>query len=172
MELVNISDINPSIRLDIRYATKNNFTKTKLYSKPLCMLRPAIAKALDSVQKELQKEKLGLVVWDAYRPPSVQKKLREYVDDPNFVSLVSNHSRGIAVDVTLCRTDGTLIAMPTEFDDFSEKARSDCLGLTKDQLVNRNKLKTVMHKYGFSQNAFEWWHFDHSMDAEVIEYDF
>lgn len=160
MTLVNIVNINKKIKLDLRYATRNNFTNKKLYPKSICLLEKEVALALNKIQIELEKQNLGLIIWDGYRPPSVQEKLREYFDDENFVDLVSNHSKGISVDVSLCDKRGVELKMPTDFDDFSKKANSAYPNLSRERIENRSLLKEIMEKHDFKQDENEWWHFD------------
>ena len=161
-ELIDIKEVNKSIKLDIRYATKNNFVKKKLYSKNVCLLRKEVCLSLDKVQKELEKQNLSLVIWDGYRPHKIQKILFSKFSDERYIAKNSNHSKGISVDVSLCDKKGKLIKMPTDFDDFSEKAHARFNKLTNEEISNRNLLSSVMKKYGFVQNKFEWWHFDFS----------
>ncbi|MDZ4125866.1 MAG: M15 family metallopeptidase, partial [Hydrogenophaga sp.] len=78
-DLVNIQKINPRIIVELRYASKNNFTGKKIYQTNTCYLKKATALKLDCVQKELETQGLGLKIWDGYRPPEAQKKLWELV---------------------------------------------------------------------------------------------
>lgn len=163
-QLVAIQTVNPRIVLDIRYATPNNFTGRTLYSAPLCYVHPHTAEALDRIQTELEKQKLGLKVFDGYRPLSVQQLMWDSVQDDKYVAnpakQKSRHTRGTAVDVTLVDAQGNELAMPSEFDDFSEKAHLNWQGGSKEAIQNRDFLIKTMRKYGFETHAFEWWHFD------------
>ena len=162
MELIDIREVNKNIKLDIRYATKNNFANEKLYSKHVCLLRKEVCLALDKVQKELEKQNLSLIIWDGYRPQRVQKILFSKFSDTKYVAKNSNHSKGVSVDVSLCDKKGKELKMPTDFDDFSEKANTKFTNLAKEKISNRNLLSSVMKKHGFLQNKLEWWHFDFS----------
>ena len=84
--LVDIRTVNPNIRLDIRYATANNFLKRKLYSTAKCALRSSVAQKLAIVQTDLEKIGLGLKVYDCYRPFSVTEQMWEFLPDPNYVA--------------------------------------------------------------------------------------
>ncbi|MBN2880803.1 M15 family metallopeptidase [Candidatus Woesearchaeota archaeon] len=156
MQLVNITEINKNIVIDLRYASKNNFTNQVLYKSNDCLLRQDVALALDKVQQDLEKNNMTLKIWDAYRPIEVQEILKSIINDPNFVSEFSNHSQGIAVDVTLSNQE-----MPTDFDEFNEKANPNYNNLPENKIKNRNLLKSAMEKHGFKQNEYEWWHFDY-----------
>ena len=160
VSLVDIREVNKNIKLDIRYATKNNFANEKLYSKHVCLLRKEVCLALDKVQKELEKQNLSLIIWDGYRPHRVQEILFSKFSDTKYVAKNSNHSKGVSVDVSLCDKKGKELKMPTDFDDFSEKANTKFTNLTKEKISNRNLLSSVMKKHGFLQNKLEWWHFD------------
>ncbi len=162
-ELVNILSINPTIALDIRYATANNFTHQKLYPIAKCLLRREAAESLSAVQKELRKRKLGLKVYDGYRPLSIQKKLWKAVPDDRYVANPakgSRHNRGAAVDLTIIDSHGNEIPMPTPFDDFTEKAHCDYMQLPDTVLNDRALLEEVMTRHGFLTMPTEWWHFD------------
>ena len=164
-DLVEITKINPNIRIQTYYATENNFLKQVLYESPKCYLCKAVAQKLDKVQKELEQIGLGLKIWDGYRPPSAQRKMWEIYPNPDFVAdpkKGSKHSRGAAVDLTLINLkDETELEMPTEFDDFSFKADRKCFdGLSQKAIENRQFLEDIMIKHGFIPYVCEWWHFN------------
>jgi D-alanyl-D-alanine dipeptidase len=164
-DLVDIRTVIPDIRLDIRYATDNNFTRRTLYPEARCILRREVAQALANVQKDLKRLGLELVMYDCYRPLSVQRQLWEIVPDERYVAdpnKGSRHNRGAAVDVGLYDKYGKLVKMPTEFDDFSERAHPDYIDLPSEVLVNRQNLRTVMENNGFTVFPTEWWHYDFS----------
>jgi len=163
-DLVNMKKFCPTIVCDIRYATPNNFTKKTIYDSPGCFLHKDAANALRKVVDELAKKKLGIKIFDAYRPLSAQWKLWKaypvlgYVADPRKGG---KHTRGTSVDLTLIDlNNGAELVMPTEFDSFKEKAWSNFDNLPKKVLANRTKLQTIMRKHGFMTIKKEWWHFD------------
>jgi D-alanyl-D-alanine dipeptidase len=161
--LVNIHRINERIRLDIRYATKDNFIKEVIYTHACCFVHRDIADRLDRIQKELEAEGLGLKIFDGYRPMAAAQKMWDLVKDPRFVSPPDKgprHSRGTAVDVTLVDEKGEELAMPTLFDEFSERAYADYDELPREIIENRDLLQEVMVKHGFKIYPYEWWHFD------------
>ena len=163
-QLVKIIDIVPSIKLDIRYATTNNFTGEIVYSSPKAFVRKPVAEALAIVQKALNKHGLGLVVFDAYRPYSATVKFYEIYKDTTFVASPwqgSRHNRGAAVDVSLINLEtGEELQMPTPFDDFTEVAHPEYKNLPENVLKNREILINVMQNHGFRVYPYEWWHFD------------
>jgi zinc D-Ala-D-Ala dipeptidase len=162
-ELINILSVNPTIVLDLRYATENNFTHHKLYPVVKCMLRREPAESLSAVQKELKACGLGLKIFDGYRPLSIQKKLWEAVPDERYVANPargSRHNRGAAVDLTIIDSLGRELDMPTPFDNFTAKAHCDYMKLPKNVLKNRALLEQVMERHGFMRMTTEWWHFD------------
>ena len=162
--LVDIQQINPSIVVELRYATENNFTGAVVYDFQTCSLVPEAAMALSAVQDDLQKLHLRLKVWDAYRPLSAQWKFWELVPDERYVSNPrkgGRHTRGTAVDVTLIDEEGSELPMPSLFDDFSEKAHRNYAGGTAEETQNRELLQKYMEKHGFIGIASEWWHFDY-----------
>lgn len=161
--LIDIRTVNDKIALDIRYATENNFLKRKVYPAARCVLRGAAAQALSQVQNDLVKQGLGLKVYDCYRPLSVQKLMWEILPDSRYVANPtkgSRHNRGAAVDLTLVDRNGKELEMPTDFDDFTEKAFRNSKTATTQAQKNSLLLENAMKKYGFIPLATEWWHFD------------
>ncbi len=166
MKLVNLIDFINGLKLDIRYATTNNFTKQQIYTSPEVFLRKPVALALAQVQDSLSKLNLGLIIFDAYRPYSATVKFYEIIKDTRFVAdpkVGSKHNRGCAVDVALYDLKtGEVIPMPTEFDDFSEKAGAFYKKIPKEtSFYYRDVLAQLMQTYGFSIYPDEWWHFDY-----------
>jgi zinc D-Ala-D-Ala dipeptidase len=161
--LVDIRTVNRNIRLDIRYATTNNFLKRKLYSTAKCALRSSVAQKLGKVQTDLEKIGLGLKVYDCYRPFSVTKQMWEVLPDPNYVANPargSRHNRGAAIDLTLVDRTGKELEMPTPYDDFTTKAHRNYAGGSAQSRKNRQLLEDAMKKQGFIGISTEWWHFD------------
>ncbi len=163
-ELVNLQKIIPNVKLDIRYATKNNFLGEPVYNSAYAFLRLPAALSLKKVQEELKILGLGIKVFDAYRPYSATVKFYNKVKDTVYVASAwtgSRHNRGCAIDLTLISLKtGKSLEMPTGFDSFLEKAHSDYLKLPPDEIRNRDLLIGVMAKYGFNNYPGEWWHYD------------
>lgn len=163
-DLVEIQTLIPNLLKDIRYATANNFTGKVIYSRPDCYLRKSSANKLLKVHNELEQLGLGLVIFDGYRPLSVQKKLWDVFPDERYVAnpaFGSKHNRGTAVDVTIrdLRT-GTYITMPSEYDDFTERAHRAYEKMSHEAAINCKLLELLMEKHGFLGLPTEWWHFD------------
>jgi D-alanyl-D-alanine dipeptidase len=161
--LVDIGTVAPGIRLDIRYATANNFTGTVLYPQARCRLRHAVAVRLARVQAALAARGLGLKVFDCYRPPSIQWKLWKLVPDPRYVAdprRGSRHSRGAAIDLTLVDAAGAELPMPTPYDAAGEKSHRNYRQLPAELIRNRATLEQAMTREGFLPLPTEWWHFD------------
>jgi len=167
-DLIEINRINSNVILDIRYATTNNFTGKKIYPQAKCFLRRGTAKKINRIQKKLEALGLGLKIFDGYRPLSAQFKLYEvfpnekYVANPykkNFKG--SKHNRGCAVDCTLVDLKtGKELKMPSEFDEFSQKAHLDYKNMDKESAKNCKLLGDIMEKNGFKRIYSEWWHFN------------
>jgi zinc D-Ala-D-Ala dipeptidase len=163
LDFVDIERVIPDIIADIRYATENNFTGKKLYSSPKCYLRRGVALRLAAVQSNLKRKRLGLKIFDGYRPRSVQRIFWKILPDDRYVAppkLGSKHNRGAAVDVTLVDENAAELSMPTPFDVFTEKAHLDFFDLPEDVLQHRNLLQKFMKEGGFLPLQTEWWHFD------------
>lgn len=166
--LIKITSVNPTILVDLRYATDNNFTKQQVYTNTAdAYLLDFVAEKLDKVQKHLNQYGLGLKVWDAYRPLGAQWKFWELFPDERYVSNPAKggeggrHPRGTTVDVTLVSlADGKELLMPTEFDDFTQKAHADFADLPQKAITNREMLRQAMEQFGFKGIVTEWWHFD------------
>lgn len=161
--LVDIQTVSRAIKLEMRYATTNNFMKRKLYPVSRCILRSVVAKQLAKVQLELELQGLGLKVYDCYRPLSVQRQMWQVVTDERYVANPakgSRHNRASAVDLTLVDLNGKELEMPTEFDDFTTRAHSDDLTASPLARQHSQLLAAVMTKYGFIPLPTEWWHFD------------
>ncbi|MFA5713725.1 MAG: D-alanyl-D-alanine dipeptidase [Bacteroidales bacterium] len=162
--LVDLEIVIPGVELDIRYATENNFTGKKIYTKPKAWLRKGAAEALKKINRELNNEGLAIKIFDAYRPYAASLFFYEVYPDTNYVAapwVGSIHNRGAAVDLTLIDlSDGNELAMPTPFDDFTEKAHHTYSNLTQEESANRFKLLTVMERYGFERFQTEWWHYN------------
>jgi D-alanyl-D-alanine dipeptidase len=166
-ELIEIVKLDPTLKLDIRYATKNNFLNRPIYKVAKAFLQKPVAEDLIKVNKELHKEDYGLLIFDGYRPWSVTKLFwdeidpakRKFVADPKIGSI---HNRGCAVDLTLYDLkSGKEIKMPSEYDTFSEAAYPTYMGGTFDERFRRDFLIKVMESHNFKVHANEWWHFDH-----------
>lgn len=164
-KLIDLQLFIPSIRLDIRYATTNNFIGKQIYISARAFARKPVAESLRNVQAQLNKEGLGLKIFDAYRPYSATVKMYEAYPDTNYVAPPwhgSRHNRGCAVDVTLVYLDnGKELPMPTPYDAFAEKAAVSYMQLPDSLISNRQILIDVMTQNGFSTYAYEWWHFDY-----------
>jgi D-alanyl-D-alanine dipeptidase len=156
------------VQLDIRYATKDNFTGAVLpgYCKPMALLRGPAAAALQRVAAKLKKDGYGLVVFDAYRPARATRAMvrwaettgHENVLRDGWVARKSNHNRGAAVDLGLVR-GRKRVNMGTGFDTFS--TRSHFANASGKVLTNRKRLRSAMEAQGFRQYANEWWHYDY-----------
>lgn len=169
-DFVDIEQMIPSIKIQMIYATPDNFVKKVVYPIAKCFLRRGTALKLLKVQEQLQAKNLGLLIYDGYRPLSIQKIFweltpsKDYVADP---SIGSKHNRGAAVDVTLITKVGKELEMPTKIDDFTEKAHRSFNQLPLKVRANRQLLEEVMLSCGFEPLAHEWWHFN---DNEWMDY--
>lgn len=163
-ELIELVKVIPDIALDIRYATPNNFTGKTVYPVARCFLIKDAALALAKVQADLRTQGFGLKVFDGYRPLSVQRAFWAILPDPRYVAdpaKGSRHNRGYAVDLTLVDANGHDVPMPTEYDDFTERAHRDYMDLPQEAIANRAVLEKAMARHGFIPFPTEWWHFDY-----------
>jgi zinc D-Ala-D-Ala dipeptidase len=162
--LVDASAVVPDLRVDLRYATSHNLVGRAVSPETRCLLLPEAARALKHAQTLVAHQGFRLLAWDCYRPPEVQQLLWEKQPTPGLVANPkrgSNHSRGVAIDLTLAHADGTPVEMPTDFDDMTPRAeRSATQGISATAQANRAVLKRAMLASGFSSIRREWWHFD------------
>jgi zinc D-Ala-D-Ala dipeptidase len=178
--MIELKQLIPSVVYDLRYATINNFVKQSLYPPHTnhTFLRQPVAKALQAVQNELQKQGYGLKIYDAYRPYSVTVKFWELIKDERYVANPakgSGHNRGLAVDLTLIDLKtGKELDMGTGFDNFTDTAHHTFTALPENVLQNRNLLKDVMMKNGFQLFETEWWHYywPNNRTYEVLDLSF
>lgn len=166
-DLVDVTTLGDTIKLDIRYATKNNFLGVPVYTSARAFLQRPAADALLRVHEKLGKAGYGLLIHDAYRPWHITKlfweatppRLRNFVADP---MQGSRHNRGCAVDLTLYDLKtGKAVEMPSGYDEFTDRAYADYLGGTSLQRWHRKLLRTAMEAEGFTVYPAEWWHFDY-----------
>lgn len=166
-DLVELSKLDSSIHLDIRYATENNFTGKIMYKQPRAFLQRPAAEALLPVHNYLKTKGYGLLIFDGYRPWSVTKLFWDVTPDSNkrFVAdpkKGSRHNRGAAVDLTLYDLQtGMEISMPGYYDETSERSYPDYAGGTEAQRIARDLLRSAMQAEGFTVYKYEWWHFDY-----------
>jgi CubicO group peptidase (beta-lactamase class C family)/D-alanyl-D-alanine dipeptidase len=166
-DLVELIRLDNTIKLDIRYATTNNFLSTPFYRSAKAFMQKPAAEALVRVHKKLAEQGYGVLVYDGYRPWSVTKmfwdatpeKMRMFVADPEQGS---RHNRGCAVDLTLYdRNTGKPVEMTGGYDEFSDRSYADYLGGTSLQRYHRDLLRRAMQDEGFTVYEAEWWHFDY-----------
>lgn len=161
--LVEIQSVDPSITVDLPYATIYNFTGKKLYPKPYCYVHMDTAMALSAVQRDLAAHGYGLKIWDGYRPISLEQEISHAPTEDRVVhhpKQADRHARGTGVSVTLVDRQGLEIAMPTPFDIFTERTLRDFQSLSEDVIFHRTLLEQAMERHGFIPYARLWWHFD------------
>ncbi|MEO5912375.1 MAG: M15 family metallopeptidase [Pelobium sp.] len=166
LQLLEIKKYIPAVHLDIKYATKANFSGVAVYSQASAFARKPVVEALLKIQKELKKEGIGLKIFDAYRPYSVTVKFWKVtpIDKKEFVAnpkTGSRHNRGCAVDLTLINLkSGKELEMPTPYDSFAKEASPTYQDISPIQKKNRDFLINIMERNGFKVIKNEWWHFD------------
>lgn len=157
--------LDSTIRLDIRYATADNFVGERLYDCGRCLLRPRVARAIATAHRELARAGYGLHLYDCYRPRPYQQRLWDKVPDARYVARPSRgsvHNRGAAVDLTLFdRATGRELPMGTDYDFFGPAAHAAYAELPDSVLANRRLLQQTLRRNGFSTIRTEWWHFDY-----------
>jgi D-alanyl-D-alanine dipeptidase len=165
--LVDLAVLDPTVRLDIRYATERNFLGRPVYSQARAFLRSEVARALLRAHATLKLQGYSLLVFDAYRPLSVTRLFwrevppakRAFVADPAKGSM---HNRACAVDVSLYDlASGREVEMPSAYDEMTERASPRYEGGSREARARRDLLRRALEAEGFRVNRGEWWHFDH-----------
>jgi D-alanyl-D-alanine dipeptidase len=166
-DLVELVKLDPTIKLDIRYATTNNFVGRPVYTEARAFLQRPAAEALAAAHHELAQHGYGLMIHDGYRPWVVTKlfweftppALHEFVADP---AVGSKHNRGAAVDLTMYdRAFGAAVVMPSGYDEMTKRAYPDYQGGPPEARGRRDLLRAVMESHGFAVEPNEWWHFNY-----------
>ena len=166
-DLVELIKLDPSIRLDIRYATSNNLVGRQVYEEARAFLQRPAAEALVKINQELTPLGYKLLIFDGYRPWSVTKIFWDITpkEDKKFVADPkegSRHNRGCAIDLSLYEiASGKEVKMTGEYDEMSKRSYPDYEGGTEDQRKMRDLLRSKMEANGFVVYEFEWWHFDY-----------
>ncbi|SKC78219.1 M15 family metallopeptidase [Ohtaekwangia koreensis] len=177
-ELIDLEKFISGIVLDIRYATTNNFTGEKIYNMSKAYARKPVAEAVKRAQAELQKQGLGIKIFDAYRPYKATVRFYEVYKDTTYVASPyrgSRHNRGCAIDMTIINLKtGEELKMPTGYDSFQKEAWPSTPVKDPEARKNRALIISVMEKQGFKVNGSEWWHFDFIgwRNYEVLDIDF
>ena len=176
-DLLELVKLDNTIKLDIRYARSDNFVGRPVYTEARAFLQRPAAEALLRVHQKLQRQGLGLVIFDGYRPWSITKLFWEVTpeDKRKFVAnpkTGSKHNRGAAIDLSIYDLKtGRLLEMPSDYDEFTERASPNYTGGTDEQRRNRDLLRSLMEAEGFTVNQNEWWHFDYKDWQEYAIYD-
>jgi D-alanyl-D-alanine dipeptidase len=165
--LVDLVRLDPTLKLDVRYATSDNFLGVPVYGASRAFLQRPAAEALVRAHRRLADQGYGLLIHDAYRPWYVTRVFWEATPDDKHTFVAdpaqgSRHNRGCAVDLTLFRLgDGQPVRMPGVYDEMSERSYPDFPGGTSEERFLRYVLRRAMEDEGFSVNEAEWWHFDY-----------
>lgn len=166
-DLVELTSLDPTIKLEIRYATTDNFLSSPMYQQAKAYMQRPAAEAVARASQELHKQGFGLLIHDSYRPWYVTRMFwdgtpqeqRIFVADP---SQGSRHNRGCAVDLTMYElATGKPVKMVGVYDEFSPRSYPFYPGGTSQQRWLRAVLRHAMEEQGFTVYETEWWHFDY-----------
>lgn len=162
-ELVDLKKVEPTILIELRYATDRNVTGRAIYPPgAVCLVRKGVAERLRYAQHLLRQRGFGLKIWDAYRPAHAQRTLFDFARRPRYVAdpeKFALHTWGAAVDATLVDLHGKDVPMPTDFDEFSPAATMHYRGTDPQVMKNLRLLQGAMGSAGFYGMRSEWWHF-------------
>ena len=163
LEMVRVLSYMPDLKVDLKYATKDNYTGKVVYSFDEPYLRFGTVKKLLQAQAQLKELGYELVLWDAFRPNEAQYILFDAFPNGNFVANPyggghSSHTNGGTVDVTLMK-DGVLCEMPSGFDEFSALGDRNYGDVSAEAAANSRLLEQIMTNNGFTGYFGEWWHY-------------
>lgn len=162
-ELVEITLASHPVIIELAYATPNNLAGRPVYAHARCALRPQASACLLRAAHAARRCGYTLKILDAYRPAAVQAIFWAMCPDPRYVADVtrgSNHTRGVAVDVTLIDEHGVPLDMGTEFDAMRDQSHHDRDDISVTAQRNRNLLLGIMLQAGFGSIKTEWWHYE------------
>ncbi|HET9741349.1 MAG TPA: M15 family metallopeptidase [Terriglobales bacterium] len=166
-DLVELVKLDPTIKLDIRYATTRNFLSTPMYTEARAFMQRSAAEALVQANHELHAQGYGLIIHDAYRPWYVTKMFWDATPNDKKIFVAdpaqgSKHNRGCAVDLSLYSlATGKEVVMPSVYDEMTPRAFADYPGGTDAERERRGILRKAMESQGFTVYPQEWWHFDY-----------
>jgi D-alanyl-D-alanine dipeptidase len=177
--LVDVQSLDSTIRVDLRYRDRGNFTGAPLpgYEANRALLHRDAAAALARVQAHLRDQGLGLLVYDAYRPVRATLAMVAWADAVGRADLItdgyiadrSRHNLGVAIDCTLVElATGTPLDMGTPYDTFDSTAHTaNARGVVAE---HRLRFVTAMAREGFVNYDREWWHFSFDV-SPVLRFD-
>jgi zinc D-Ala-D-Ala dipeptidase len=166
-DLVELIKLDPTIKLDIRYATANNFLGRPVYNEARAFLQRPAAEALRRAHRALRKQGYGLIIHDGYRPWSVTRMFWDATPEDKKIFVAdpakgSRHNRGCAVDLSMVDLKtGKVVEMPSAYDEMSERAHINYQGGTSEARRLRDLLRAAMEGEGFAVYEPEWWHYDY-----------
>ena len=180
--LIEITEKNYGVKLDLRYATTNNVCNIKLYKEARCYLHEEAAAALQRAVKIAVSYNLRFKIFDGFRPLKVQQFMFDKFpsNDPNG-GFISNpltgstpHCRGVAVDLTLLDANGNELEMGSDFDEFTDLAFHNCTRVSLTAKHNRELLLKIMTDAGWDFYSKEWWHYQlfNARSFAIIEEEF
>ena len=178
-KLVDLKKLDDEFQLDIRYASTNNFMRSKFYKNERAFFNMSAADRLIEAKNELKKLGYGIIIYDAYRPwfvtkmfwEGTPKNLKHFVANPENGS---SHNKGCAIDIGLYDIEtGESIVMISGYDEFTERAYPNYMGGSKKQRDIRDMLIQVMERNDFTVYEYEWWHFNYNgCDSGIMNYSF
>ena len=161
MTMVKITE-RDNLVIDLIYGTERNFTGKRIYQNPVCYLHPDAAECFFRALALAKPLGYGIKIFDAFRPMEAQNLLWNICPDPYYVAnphVGSNHSRGVAIDLTIFDENGQDLDMGTTFDDFSEESHHRNQNISAEAQRNRFILLGIMIAAGWEIYEYEWWHY-------------
>ena len=178
-KLIDLKKLDDEFQLDIRYASTNNFMRSKFYKNERAFFNMSAADRLIEAKNDLKELGYGIIIYDAYRPWFVTKmfwegtpeNLKHFVANPENGS---SHNKGCAIDIGLYDIEtGESIVMISGYDEFTERAYPNYMGGSKKQRDIRDMLIQVMERNDFTVYEYEWWHFNYNgCDSGIMNYSF
>ena len=152
------------LKISMKLSTSDTSIGRPFYDSNLCMLQYDILPMLKQAMDIFAEDGYKIVIYDAYRPTSVQQewfnvvRVHKWVADPS-IGMGGIHDRGTAIDMSLIDANGNELEMPTPMHTFSEDSARDSSKMSDEARKNMNYMTNVMVRCGFTYINSEWWHF-------------
>ncbi len=164
-DLVGAADFSEyDVIVSMKLSTDDTTIGEPFYDKNICMLQYDILPMLKKAIEMFREDGYIIVIYDAYRPTSVQQRwfdvvrVHKWVADPS-IGMGGVHDRGTAVDISLVDFNGNELEFPTPMHTFTEESARNSPAMTTEAKANMDYMLGVMLECGFTYINSEWWHF-------------
>lgn len=152
------------VKVSMKLSTEETSIGEPFYKRNLCLIQYDTLQKLVRAINLFRKDGYTVVIYDAYRPTSVQQRwfdvvrVHKWVADPSR-GMGGIHDRGTALDISLIDADGNELNMPTPMHTFTNESARTSEAMTEEQRANMDYMTRIMTSCGFTYITSEWWHF-------------